>query len=550
MTATPGSLFRLALAGEGRGLALTGATGLLVLHALAETTIPVLIGIVVDRAVLPADVAALGIWLGVLLAVFLVLTLSYQSASRLMVTVYGTGEQALRNLALARLLRPRLPARALSAGEALGYVTSDTYRVAGVAWSVAQQSATVAAIVASACAMLVISPAATIVVFVATALMMLVMRLVSRPLERRGLVEQGAATEAGAVAADFMSGFRVLVGMGARGEAVRRYAAASDRSRRAATGAGRALAGAEAVSATLAALATAGLAGLSAWFASAGSISIGELVTVLGLAQFVSGALAHAGSFPANWAHKLASARRLAELINTPDLLPAPEAGAGRPAHPDVVLSFVPGGSERAGAPRVEVRRGEKLGIRPADTAAARAASRVLGHRAVVPRGVLAVAHGGELRDARDLRAEEFRRAVVSLPHRQAVASDSLRVAVLGPAAAGSGAEPSTAAIDAAALSAVVPELGGWEAPLGEGGRRVSGGQRQRIGIARGLHADAAVLVLDEPTSAVDAVTEAAIAAELAARPETLVLISSSPVLLGACERVIEWHAPATEESA
>lgn len=542
MTVTPGKLFRVALAGEGRGLALTLATALLVLHALAETAIPVLIGVVVDRAVLSADAGALVTWLGVLLTVFLVLTLSYQGASRLMVTVYGTGEQALRHLALSRLLRPALPARTLSAGEALGYVTSDTYRVAGVAWSVAQQSATVAAIIASACAMLVISPAATLVVFLATAVMMLVMRLVSRPLEQRGHAEQAAATEAGAVAADFMTGFRVLVGMGARGEAVRRYTAASTRSRGAATSAGRALAGAEAVSATLAALTTAGLAGMSAWFASAGSISIGELVTVLGLAQFVSGSLAHAGTFPANWAHKLASARRLATLINTPDLLPPAEQGDAVQHHADVVLTFLPG----RGAERVELRRGEKLGVRPTDTAAARAASRALGLRAPLDRGALTLAdaaQAGAHRDARDLELAEYRRRVVSLPHRQAVASESLRTAVLGPAAPVAGDAPQAAAVAAAALTDVVAELGGWETPLGEAGRRVSGGQRQRIGIARGLHANAEVLVLDEPTSAVDAVTEAEIAAGLAVRPETMVLISSSPTLLAACDRVVEWGA-------
>ncbi|WP_125099308.1 ABC transporter transmembrane domain-containing protein [Leucobacter chromiireducens] len=542
MTVTPAQLFRIALAGEGRGRALACATALLVLHALAETAIPVLIGVVVDRAVLRADAVALAAWLGALLAVFLVLTLSYQGASRLMVTVYGTGEQALRHLALTRLLRRELPARSLGPGEALGYVTSDTYRVAGVAWSVAQQSATVAAIVAAAGAMLVISPAATLVVFLSTGSMMFVMRLVSRPLEQRGHAEQTAATEAGAVAADFMTGFRVLVGMGARGEAVRRYAAASERSRGAATAAGRALAGAEAVSATLAALTTAGLAGLSAWFASAGSISIGELVTVLGLAQFVSGFLAHAGTFPANWAHKLASARRLASLINTPDLLPQPERGEPVRRAADVVLSV----RSSAHTARIDVRRGETLGIRPVDTAAARAASRTLGLRAPVARGELTLSGPGDPslhRDARDVDLTAYRSRVVSLPHRQAVASESLRAAVLGPAAAATSATPRPAAVSAAALTDVVAELGGWDTALGEAGRRVSGGQRQRIGIARALHAGAEVLVLDEPTSAVDAVTEAAIAAGLSARPETIVLISSSPTLLAACDRVVEWGA-------
>ena len=259
MTRTPRRLFAIALASEGRGLALTAATALLVVHSLAEASIPVIIGATIDRAVLPADPGALALWLGVLVGTFLMLTVSYQSASRFMVTIYGYGEQALRHLTLSRMLRSRLSRRAVAPGEALTFVTSDTYRVAGVAWSVAQQCSTIAAIIGAALAMLVISPIATFVVFASTIAMMLVMRIVSRPLERRGFAEQHAATEAGAVAADFMSGFRVLVGIGAREEAVRRYVAASDVSRLAATAAGRSLAAAEAVSGTLAAVVTTAL---------------------------------------------------------------------------------------------------------------------------------------------------------------------------------------------------------------------------------------------------------------------------------------------------
>jgi len=540
---TPRGLFAIALTEQGRGAALVAATGLLMLHALAEAAIPVLIGVTIDRAVLPADAVALVAWLGALIGVFLVLTVSYQWASRLMVSIYGYGEQALRQLALSRMLRPRLSTRTLTPGEALTYVTSDTYRVAGVAWSVAQQCATLAAIAGSALAMAVISPVATLVVFVSTAAMMVVMRIVSRPLERRGLAEQHAATEAGAVAADFMSGFRVLVGMRARGEAERRYVAASDSSRIAATAAGRSLAGYEAVSATLATVTTTALAGLSAWFALDGRISIGELVTVLGLAQFLSGSLAYAGSFPSNWIHKLASARRLADLINAADLLAEPGTGGPVERPAEVVLAFHAGPAGEAGAPgadrpaRVEVRRGELVGIRSADTDAASALARVLGLRAPAARGQVSVLVDGVHRDLRDLDPVEYRRRVVSIPHRHTISGGTLRDAVCGP---GSVRDPQPALVDIAALHDTVGQVGGWDAAVGEAGRRLSGGQRQRIGLARALHSHAEVLVLHEPTSAVDAITEAHIAAGLARHTGTTIVITTSPVLLAACDRVIE----------
>lgn len=535
MTNTPRRLFGIALSADGRGVALAGATTLLIVHALAEATIPVIIGATIDRAVLPADPTALALWMGVLVATFLVLTVSYQSASRLMVSIYGYGEQALRHLTLSRMLRPRLSRRAITPGEALTFVTSDTYRVAGVAWSVAQQCSTIAAIIGAGLAMLVISPVATLVVFGSTIAMMFVMQVVSRPLERRGFAEQHAATEAGAVAADFMSGFRVLVGIGAREEAVRRYVAASDTSRRAATAAGRSLASYEAVSGTLAAVATTALAGMSAWFAAEGRISIGELVTVLGLAQFISGYLAYAGSFPSNWIHKLASAKRLAEVIDAEDLLDDPVPYSARPsAEDDVVLTFRAGSAD---ADLIEVFDGELLGIRPADSDSARALSRMLGLRARPTPGRVSLTVDGIHRDLTELDPVQYRRRVIAPPHGQTIVSGTL-----GQAVRGHGAEehPHPALIEIAALHDTVVQVGGWEAQVGEAGRRLSGGQRQRIGIARALHANADVLVLDEPTSAVDALTEGHIARALSAHDATVVVITTSPVLLAACDRVVE----------
>jgi len=81
----------------------------------------------------------------------------------------------------------------------------------------------------------------------------------------------------------------------------------------------------------------------------------------------------------------------------------------------------------------------------------------------------------------------------------------------------------------------------GLDAPVEERGRSFSGGQRQRLVLARSIISDAEVLVLVEPTSAVDAHTEARIADRL--RDEragrTTVIVTTSPLVLDRADRAV-----------
>ncbi|MDH6520792.1 ABC-type multidrug transport system fused ATPase/permease subunit [Streptomyces sp. SAI-090] len=82
------------------------------------------------------------------------------------------------------------------------------------------------------------------------------------------------------------------------------------------------------------------------------------------------------------------------------------------------------------------------------------------------------------------------------------------------------------------------------DARITERGRSLSGGQRQRLALARSLFTDPEVLVLDEPTSAVDSHTEARIAQgvrDLRAG-RTTVVFTSSPLLLDHADRVVLVH--------
>lgn len=86
------------------------------------------------------------------------------------------------------------------------------------------------------------------------------------------------------------------------------------------------------------------------------------------------------------------------------------------------------------------------------------------------------------------------------------------------------------AACDAAALTELIERLpAGYDTPVGELGDSLSGGERQRIGLARVFLHDAPFVLLDEPTSNLDALSEAAVmrsVARLRAQGKTVVLVS------------------------
>ncbi len=77
---------------------------------------------------------------------------------------------------------------------------------------------------------------------------------------------------------------------------------------------------------------------------------------------------------------------------------------------------------------------------------------------------------------------------------------------------------------------------------IGEDGARLSGGQRQRLGLARALYRRASLLVVDEGTNALDAMTEADIMTLLGALRGrcTIILIAHRPSSLSGCDSLVE----------
>lgn len=530
---------------------------LLMLHQMCEALVPVMIGVAVDRAIAPGNPVALAWSLAGLAAVFVVLTASWRMGFRLNTRVYGFGEHSLRQAVLDRVVRTPGSARTHGPGRILSIASSDTSMTAGLSWTVVEQLAAFSALATSAVALLLISWPLGLGVLAATALFLAAMHVVTRPLERRTYRQQAAAAEATQMATDLVTGLRVLQGAGAVGVAAQRYRNASRGSLAAAMSRARSNALFNAVTVSLSGLFLAGIAWVAASQALAGTITVGQLVAVVGLAQFVKDPMSWMAFFAADLAEKRAAARRVAEAVVAPDGEPGGMA-SGAPKHDDPAHGDPASPAHRVEEALLTVRLGAAPASSPSPDSNAVSSSweivvhpgRITGlaldgaaaqHLAGLLSGELPAAPGqldvlGS--DAATLAPEELRRRVFVAEHGAAVFSGSVRHN-LGTT------QVRPELLAAAAADEVLEHLqGGLDAEVGEQGRLLSGGQRQRVLLARALHQQQPVLVLHEPTSAVDPVTEARIAAALrSVRPSGLLLLTTSPLLLGACDTVL--HPPA-----
>ncbi|SFQ59109.1 putative ABC transport system ATP-binding protein [Amycolatopsis arida] len=530
------SVLRRAVLGQRR--LVLAATALAATHQAGEALVPVVIGVVVDQAVATGSVPALLRWLAVLAALFLALSTGYRFAAR---TAERAAEQAGHELRVAlteRVLDPRGGAeRGRLPGALVSIATGDAKRVGTVNGVLPFGVAAVAGLLVAAVALLRMSVPLGLLVLLGTPPLLWLAHLVGRPLERRSGVEQERAAQASGIAADLVAGLRVLKGIGAEPAAVARYRRTSRASLAATLRAARARAWHDGAVLALTGIFIAIVALVGGWLAMAGAISVGQLVAAVGLAQFLLTPFQIFSWVNGQLAQGRASADRIASVLAAPYA-----TGSGAPV-PEPVSGGLRLRGVGHGALRdvtFEVEPGELVGVVAPDPAGATALLECLG-REVDPAAGTVELDGVPLTE---LDPEALRAAVVVAAHDADLFEGTLLDNVLPATRSGEGGggERVRRALAAAAADEVAASLpDGPRTVLAERARSLSGGQRQRVALARALAADPPVLVVHDPTTAVDAVTEARIAGALRElrRGRTTVVVATSPALLAATDRVV-----------
>lgn len=568
-TRSPAAFLRWVL---GRQKALIALSSLCyALWFLPMTLGPWIFGRAVDEGIVGGSERALAGWAALLLLVVVVggvfgivsHTLVVRSW---LVGLYGTLEMVTRKVAqMGHVLPRRSPT-----GEVLSVASSDSDEFGALTEILARTVGQLVSYLTVAFIVLTMSWELGLLTLVAAPLLVGAAMPLLRPLHRRQQVERSRTSELTSLATDIVAGLRILRGIGGEQTFGANYARQSQSARRAGVSAGIWQAAVEAVGVLFSGLFLVSLVWLGTRQVREGALSVGELITFLGYGLFMVGPIRTFFEFVQKGTRSLVSARKAIAIFEQrpPWREPAqPVALDGSAALHDSAsgLTVEPGRLTVvvSAVPEQSAALADRLGrYLPADTepvpaegeegARGRAARQA---RAARARDRARIAALDEERAGNDwgvtLGGVDLARAGLDDVRRQVLVSDTgsqLFAGTLQDAIDPHGrltreqAEHALRVANAEDVYDALPE--GWQGELDERGRGLSGGQRQRVVLARAVAADPPVLVLVEPTSAVDAHTEARIAERVAVtrRSRTTVVMTVSPLWLHHADHVVLLH--------
>jgi len=275
----------------------------------------------------------------------------------------------------------------------------------------------------------------------------------------------------------------------------------------------------------------------------ANAITMGQLILVLGYLALLFGPLREIGTKAADLQRAFASADRCFELLDrTPEAPDRPDALPLVRARGEIAFEGVSFGYD----PLRPILRDVTLAL-PAGSRVGIAGPTGSGKSTLL--GLLFRFHeptaGRVLLDGRplpDYRLQDLRAQFAFVLQDSVLFSTTIAENIAYGRPEATSAEIEAAARAANAHDFIVRQPRGYDSEVGERGVKLSGGERQRIALARAFLKDAPILILDEPTSAIDTATEAGVleALERLMRGRTTFMIAHRLGTLSGCDVRLE----------
>nr|WP_232523241.1 ABC transporter ATP-binding protein [Nocardioides sp. MAH-18] len=490
----------------------------------AQAVMPAVIGRAIDQGVAAKDSTRLVEWALVLLGIGLVQAAAGIMRHRFAVTNWLIAAYRVVQLVTRQSVRlgGTLP-RKVSTGEVVAIGTNDLSHIGQVMDVSARFAGAIVSFFVVAAILLQTSVTLGLVVLLGVPLLMLGVAPLLGPLQRRSAHQRHLMGRLSNTASDIVGGLRVLRGIGGEQVFADRYRRESQTTRAAGVRVARLQSVLDALQVFLPGLFVVVVVWIGARYAVAGTITAGELVAFYGYSAFLMIPLRTATEYANKVIRGRVAASRICRVLELEPEVSAPEHPAPSPPVGSDLVDTRTGLVVRAGLltaivseqPDDSAELADRLGMAAAEVdddvrlggVPLPALDPVEVRERIVVSDTGSLFFSGRLGDGLDLTGRgDVRRALET-----ASAGDILD------------------ALDA-----------GLDTLVAERGRSFSGGQRQRLVLARALALDPEVLVLVEPTSAVDAHTEARIAARLRDHRagRTTVVTSSSPLMLDAADTV------------